>query len=55
MLILLPLVTAITIRIDDGHVLNSLPIGFASVTLDFHPGSQGAVWGKNASVTRLHP
>ena len=53
LLILLPLVTAITIRIDDGHVLNSLPIGFASVTLDFHPGSQGAVWGKNASILEV--
>tara|TARA_B110001452_G_scaffold243905_1_gene227613 strand:- start:786 stop:2348 length:1563 start_codon:yes stop_codon:yes gene_type:complete len=54
MLALMPLVAhAITVRISDGHVLNSIPVGFASFTLDFHPGSQGAVWGKNASILEV--
>lgn len=45
---------AITVQIDDGHVINTLPAGFASVTLDFHPGTQGAVWGSNASILEIN-
>ena len=42
--------------VADGHtipVASAWPpatAGFASFTMDFHPGSQGAVWGKNASI-----
>ena len=51
--LLLPLVNAITIKVSDGYVLNTVPAGFASFTMDYHPGSQGAVWGSNASILEV--
>jgi len=41
------------IQISDRHIVNSLPAGFASFTLDFHPSSQGSVWGANASILEI--
>eukprot|EP00966_Prymnesium_polylepis_P229089 5301505-Prymnesium_polylepis.1 len=55
-LVLLVLATApaarctVRVQIADGHVLSTLPAGFASFTMDFHPGSQGREWGQNASI-----
>ncbi|EOD07895.1 hypothetical protein EMIHUDRAFT_217873 [Emiliania huxleyi CCMP1516] len=40
-------------QISDRHIVNSLPAGFASFTLDFHPSSQGSVWGANASILEI--
>ena len=51
--LLLPLVNAITIKVSDGYVLNTVLAGFASFTMDYHPGSQGAVWGSNASILEV--
>ena len=51
--LLLPLVNAITVKVSDGYVLNTVPAGFASFTMDYHPGSQGAVWGSNASILEV--
>ena len=39
--LLLPLVSAIAIKVSDGYVLNTIPAGFASFTMDYHPSSQG--------------
>ena len=51
--LLLPLVSAIAIKVSDGYVLNTIPAGFASFTMDYHPSSQGGVWGRNASILEV--
>ena len=53
--ILLWLVDATTIKVSDGHVLNTVPAGFASFTMDYHPSKQGdgGVWGPNASILEV--
>ena len=30
-----------------------MPRGFASMTMDFHPGAQGPTWGANASILEV--
>ena len=54
-LLLLPFVDATTIKISDGHVLTTIPAGFASFTMDYHPSKQGdgGVWGPNASILEV--
>jgi heparanase 1 len=44
---------ALNIQISDGRIISTPNAGFASFTMDFHPASQGSVWGKNASILEI--
>ena len=55
-LLLLPLARAakgFNVDVGDRHVWSVVPRGFASMTMDFHPGSQGPTWGANASILEV--
>ena len=53
--LLLPLVNSITMKVSDSYVLNTVPAGFASFTMDYHPSKNGdgGVWGRNASILEV--
>ncbi|KAH8097695.1 heparanase [Aureococcus anophagefferens] len=41
------------VSVGSEHVWATAPHGLASVTMDFHPGSQGPTWGANASILEI--
>lgn len=41
------------VNVGDKHLRAQFPPGFASVTIDFHPGSKGPTWGVNASILEV--
>jgi len=44
---------SVHIGVGDRHVQAEFPVGFASVTMDFHPASAGPNWGMNASILEV--
>ena len=56
LVLLLPLAHAtkgFSVDVGDRHVWSVVPRGFASMTMDFHPGAQGPTWGANASILEV--